>query len=131
MMKNLFIDTNIWLSLYHFTNDDLNQFNKLKELLHKDIKLYVPQQVKDEIARNREAKLKDALEKFNIQDINYPVFCKAYDEYESISEELKQLKRKQEAWRKKIESDIAEEVLPADIVIKELLVEADVIACER
>ena len=29
IMKNLFIDTNIWLSLYHFTNDDLTQFQKL------------------------------------------------------------------------------------------------------
>ena len=44
-MKNLFIDSNIWLSLYHFTNDDLVQFGKLKELNGTDIKLFVPQQV--------------------------------------------------------------------------------------
>ncbi|MDD6413008.1 MAG: PIN domain-containing protein [Blautia sp.] len=56
-MKNLFIDTNIWLSLYHFTNDDLNQFNKLKDMLDAEIRLFVPRQVKDEITRNREAKL--------------------------------------------------------------------------
>ena len=30
-MKYVFIDTNIWLSLYHFTNDDLTQFEKLKD----------------------------------------------------------------------------------------------------
>ena len=30
-MKNLFIDSNVLLSLYHFTNDDLAQFGKLKE----------------------------------------------------------------------------------------------------
>jgi len=51
-MKNLFIDTNIWLSLYHFTNDDLNQFNKLKDMLDDGIRLFVPRQVKDEITRN-------------------------------------------------------------------------------
>lgn len=48
-MKNLFIDSNIWLSLYHFTNDDLVQFGKLKELNGTDIKLFVPQQVYDEV----------------------------------------------------------------------------------
>ena len=32
-MKNLFIDTNIWLSLYHFTDNDLSQFAKLKSYM--------------------------------------------------------------------------------------------------
>ena len=79
-MKNLFIDTNIWLSLYHFTNDDLNQFNKLKDLLDDEVRLFVPRQVKDEITRNRESKLKDALSSFEIKDIKYPAFCKEYGE---------------------------------------------------
>ena len=39
-MKNLFIDSNVWLSLYHFTNDDLAQFGKLKEILGQDKILY-------------------------------------------------------------------------------------------
>ena len=29
-MKYLFLDSNIWLSLYHFSSDDLEQFAKLK-----------------------------------------------------------------------------------------------------
>ena len=37
-MKNLFIDSNIWLSLYHFTNDDLAQFSKLKDMVNKSIR---------------------------------------------------------------------------------------------
>ena len=36
-MKNLFIDANIWLSLYHFTSDDLEQFGKLKSLIGTDL----------------------------------------------------------------------------------------------
>ena len=79
-MKNLFIDSNIWLSLYHFTNDDLVQFGKLKELIGKDIKLLIPHQVHDEIYRNREAKLKDAFKSFEIKSIQYPAFCKEYAE---------------------------------------------------
>ena len=60
-MKNLFIDSNIWLSLYHFTSDDLTQFEKLKDFLDKDIRLWIPHQVYDEVLRNREAKIQDVL----------------------------------------------------------------------
>lgn len=55
-MKYVFIDTNVWLSLYHFTNDDLSQFEKLKDMLGESINLIIPQQVYNEIIRNREAK---------------------------------------------------------------------------
>ena len=51
-MKYLFIDSNIWLSIYHFTNDDLEQFKKLKDLINRDIKLFIPLQVYDEVIRN-------------------------------------------------------------------------------
>lgn len=101
-MKNLFIDTNIWLSLYHFTNDDLNRFNKLKDILDNDIKLYVPRQVKDEITRNRESKLKDAISRFEFKDIKFPAFCKGYDEYESFSNDFYRLKERYEEWEKQI-----------------------------
>ena len=37
-MKNVFIDTNIWLSLYHFTNDDLSQFEKFKNMIGSSMK---------------------------------------------------------------------------------------------
>ena len=37
-MKNLFIDSNIWLSLYHFSNDDLNQFITLKKRIGNEIR---------------------------------------------------------------------------------------------
>lgn len=79
-MKNLFIDSNIWLSLYHFTNDDLAQFSKLKDMVNKSIRLFVPQQVYDEIVRNREAKLKDALKSFEVNAFRFPAFCKGYSE---------------------------------------------------
>lgn len=60
-MKNLFIDSNIWLSLYHFTSDDLTQFEKLKDFLDKDIRLWIPHQVYDEVLRNREAMQREEL----------------------------------------------------------------------
>lgn len=85
-MKNLFIDSNIWLSLYHFTNDDLSQFEKLRKMLDDDIKLWIPVQVRDEVVRNREAKLQDTFKSFVFPDMKYPAFCKQYLKYKTISE---------------------------------------------
>lgn len=90
-MKNLFIDSNIWLSLYHFTSDDLTQFEKLKDFLDKDIRLWIPHQVYDEVLRNREAKIQDAFKKFEFSKIQYPVFCRQYDEYTQFTTDYNEL----------------------------------------
>ena len=116
-MKNLFIDSNIWLSLYHFTNDDLVQFSKLKELNGKSIKIFIPQQVYDEVNRNREAKLKDALRAFEVQTIKIPVFCKEYEEYTNFNNDYTGLLRRQKEWKRKINTDIQNKNLPADKTI--------------
>ena len=63
-VKNLFIDANVWLSLFHFSSDDLEQFSKLQALIGTDIVLYIPEQISHEVYRNRENKIKDALDKF-------------------------------------------------------------------
>lgn len=47
-MINLFIDTNIWLAMFHLSKDDLKELNKLKELIGKEIKIYIPRQVRCE-----------------------------------------------------------------------------------
>ena len=49
MMKNLFLDSQIWLDLCYFSNDDLTQFKKLKDMLGTDIRLFVTEQVKNEV----------------------------------------------------------------------------------
>lgn len=130
-MKNLFIDSNIWLSLYHFTGDDLAQFEKLKELIGTDIKLYIPQQVHDEVARNREVKLKDALKEFEICPIQYPVFCKGYEEFSAFSNDFKDIIKRFKAWKTKIETDIKNRNLPADQTIKNFFDVCDLIPCDE
>ena len=75
-MKNLFIDANIWLSLYHFSSDDLEQFSKLKELVGTDIRLFIPSQIRNEVQRNRDAKIKDALTKFEKFDFTIDIVRK-------------------------------------------------------
>lgn len=128
-MKNLFIDSNIWLSLYHFTNDDLAQFSKLKELNGTDIRLFIPQQVYDEVQRNREAKLKDAFKSFEVKRIQFPVFCKEYEEYKQFNDDYNDLIRRYSAWKGKIDTDVQNKSLPADKTIIDFFESSDLLEC--
>ena len=61
----LFIDTNVYLSFYHYSKDDLDELHKLSALVERnEIQLLLPQQVIDEFWRNHESKLHDAISKF-------------------------------------------------------------------
>lgn len=129
-MKNLFIDSNIWLSLYHFTNDDLAQFSKLKDMVNKSIRLFVPQQVYDEITRNREAKLKDALKSFDIKAFCFPAFCKGYSEFETVKNAYNDFMNKANTWKKRIDADIETHHLPADETITQIFETVWLIPCQ-
>ena len=131
LLKNLFIDSNIWLSLYHFSNDDLEQFSKLKELINKDINLLIPEQTHDEVIRNRDAKIKDALTKFEKFSFDFPAFSKNYDEYNNFYRQYSSLKASHRDWVKKIKDDINNRELPADIVIKDFFNSIDLLECNK
>lgn len=129
-MKNLFIDSNIWLSLYHFTNDDLMQFRKLKELNGKDIRLFIPRQVCDEVRRNREAKLKEAFKQFEIKAIQFPAFFKDYEEYEQFSKDYSDLLKRYKEWKRRIDADVRAQSLPADKIIGEFFESTELLECD-
>lgn len=129
-MKNVFIDSNIWLSLYHFTNDDLEQFGKLKELNGTDIKLFLPQQVCNEVRRNREAKLKDTFKQFEIKPIQFPAFCKEYEEYEQFSNDYSDILHRYRIWKTKINTDIKNQSLPADKTINDFFEATEPLECD-
>ena len=80
-MMNVFIDAQIWLSIYEFSSDNQEQFSKLKDLQDKDVKVFLTEQVVNEVVRNRENKIKDALNKFKEINIQTPNLCKGYEEY--------------------------------------------------
>lgn len=131
MSINLFIDSNIWLSLYHFTSDDLSQFGKLKDLIGKSVKLFVPQQVYDEVLRNRETKLKDAFVTFDIKKIQYPAFCKEYDEFAQFNQDYQNIIQRFRLWKRKIDEDVKNRCLPADQTIKEFFHITGLISCDN
>lgn len=81
---NLFIDTNVFLSFFHLSNDDLEEIHKLAVLIDKgDVTLWLTEQVKNEFKRNRESKISDAVKKLKEQKSKpqFPQICKDYEEY--------------------------------------------------
>ncbi len=129
-MKNLFLDSNIWLSLYHFSNDDLEQFMKLKKQIGKTIKLFIPMQTHDEVYRNRDAKVLDSLKRFREFTISFPTFTKSYRVYKDFYKQYMELKAVHTKWLKKIETDIRELTLPADKAIKDFFTEETLYPCD-
>ncbi len=86
-MKNLFLDTNIFLSFYSFGKDDLKELEKLNELIiKKEIKLYTTTQIINEFRRNREIKIAEAYKTFEDSKINIvmPAILKQYSQYRHI-----------------------------------------------
>lgn len=128
---NIFIDTNIFLAFYHFANDDLVELNKLIILLkQRKVVLWLPQQVVSEFERNRETKISDALKKLGEQKLTsqFPLFCKAYEEYDELRVFQKEYDKKFTALRNRINQDVADKKLKADEIINTLFGLAEVLA---
>jgi len=127
---NLFIDTNILLSFYHYKSDDLGELKKLIAAIEaKRITLFVPQQVKDEFYRNREAKLSDALQIFEKEKLNesFPQICKNYPEYAVLRQSIESYQREKSQLIAKLTTDIMSESLQADEVVKQLFSKTEII----
>ena len=122
--KNLFVDANVFLGFYHFSNDDLDELQKLVGLIKKgEVVLYATTQVIDEVDRNRDVKIQDAYKKFRENDYksSFPQMCKGYAEYETIRRALRAAESARAELDKKLSADIASRSLKADETISELL----------
>jgi predicted nucleic acid-binding protein len=120
MPVNLFIDTNILLSFYHFTSEDLEELKKLAVLINKNaIRLFLPEQVVHEFRRNRDAKIADALKRLRQQKIGlqFPQLCKDYAEYEKLTNLQVAYDQTHAALLSRVERDIAVQALKADKII--------------
>lgn len=123
MAVNLFIDTNIFLSFYHFTGEDLEELNKLAVLLEKkQVQLLLPDQVRDEFNRNREVKISAALKGLKEQHLNlqFPQLCKDYDEYEELRRLQKMYQVASSSLLEKLIADVEAVNLKADLLIQNL-----------
>jgi hypothetical protein len=61
-MLHVFIDTNVYLTFFSFTEEDLEELRKLLVAIRNgDLKLWTTPQVSNELRRNREAKVAESL----------------------------------------------------------------------
>ena len=120
---HLFIDTNVLLSFYAFTNDDLEELKKITALVKNDkLTLYFNKVVRSEFWRNRESKLAETLRGFDVSVIrSLPRFVESYSE----ALEFRNLLSKAEKLRKQIlekaRSDSVNVRLIADTLIEDII----------
>lgn len=121
-MINVFMDAQIWLSLYSFSNNDLKQFGKLKECItNEEVNIILTEQLIEEVYRNRENKLHDVIDKTKNISFNIPVLYQGYTkEHSQFKKQLKELQELNTEIQKKINEDIIAQNLPQDILIREL-----------
>ncbi len=130
---NLFIDTNVFLSFFHLTNDDLEELRKLSVLLDKnEVTLLLPKQVEYEFRRNRENKINDSLKRLRDQQLKlqFPQVCKDYYEYNQLRSLQSEYQKNHAKLIKAISDDVIEGKLKADIIIKELFGKSTIIECD-
>ncbi len=127
---NVFIDTNVFLSFFHFSSDDLEELRKLTVLIEENqIRLLLPEQVRDEFWRNRESKIAEAVkilrqQKFSAQ---FPAICKDYEHYVALRRLFRQYEETHSELLSEITRDEAQLNLKADQVVKEIFRLSDLI----
>lgn len=127
MKQNLYIDTNIYLTFFHFTNEDLNELKKLIALIKtENIKLFLPEQTQNEFDRNREVKISDSLDKLRASKLanQFPMICQSYDEYEEMKKAKRIFETNKSKLLEKLQHDAETGTLLADEVLNQLLSEA-------
>jgi len=119
----VFIDTNVLLSFYHFTSDDLDELQKLTDAIKAGaITFALPEQVKQEFWRNRESKIADALTRLREQRLNlqFPQICKDSALYPALRTAQKDYERNHGLLVAELTNAAHARQLKADQVINEL-----------
>lgn len=127
MRRNLYIDTNVFLTFYHFSNEDLEELKKLIALINTDnIRLYIPEQTKNEFNRNREVKIADSLDKLRGAKLGnqFPMICHSYEEYDLMKKAIKNYETNKSKLLEKLQHDAENETLLADEVLNQLFSKA-------
>lgn len=120
---DLFIDTNIYLSFYDFSNRDLHELETLSHLVsNKELKLYITQQVKDEYLRNRESKIYQTFKDIQDQKFGFkpPRYCLESPHYKELCENLNEANKHHDSLISEMKDLISNKGLKADILIKNL-----------
>jgi hypothetical protein len=106
---HLYIDANVYLSLFHFSKDDLEQIDKLAVLVRRqEVRLLLPDQTRLEVQRNREHRIADSLRQLRETRFSgLPEVAKDFAEYET----LRRLQAEYETAQKDLLRDLEERAI--------------------
>lgn len=133
-MTHLFVDTNIFLNFYHFSNEDLDNLKDLSKLIDGGkVTIFIPEQVFYEFNRNRESKLQDAIKRLSSNDLKseLPQICLDYEEVKDLKQAEKLFKEKKNNLIEKLNKDIKSKSLKADQVINSLFEQVGTISTSK
>lgn len=129
-MFQLFIDTNVLLRFYAYSDDSLSEVEKLSALQKSgQINLLVTEQVIEEHFRNRDRELAESFKRIDAIAANsqIPRFAEHYQEAKELREILGKAKEARAKLVAILKADIAENKLRADQVIEDLLSSAQIL----
>src|SRR5271157_154690 len=121
---HLFIDANIFLYFYQYSKDDLEELDKLLVLLRKgEIKLWLPDQVREELRRRRESVIAAALKDLKEQKLSFafPAMSKGYPEHVTLRNLQRDYSKHHAALLDLITADACNSNLKADKTIGSLI----------
>ena len=124
MTINLFLDSNILLSLYAMSNADVEEVKKLINHIESgDIKLFICDQIVDEFGRNRDGKAMEAFDRLKKADFKCeaPAFVKSMPSFLELQGILKDANTKHYEIINEIEKKIHDHCLDADKVVANLI----------
>jgi predicted nucleic acid-binding protein len=122
-MLHTFIDTNVFLSLYAYTDDNIEELKKVLQLIKsKELKLYISTVVNQEFYRNRDRKIFESLgnlEKFSTS-LSIPRFVEHHEEAKQLRKLLKDVEGQRAELVQKAKAEIIGQKLAADQLFLEL-----------
>lgn len=123
-MNYLFIDTNVLLSFFAFTDDDLTRLERLAdEVKQGHVTVFMTKQVDDEFRRNREGKIYAATKELRGQralSLMLPRLCDPYPEADRLKLLAKDYAQLHRALVGKIDADTRARSLRADFAVEKL-----------
>lgn len=122
-MLYVFIDTNVLLRFYAYSDDTLAEVEKLSALIKaKKIKLLITEQIVDEHARNRDNVLADSMKRLDQMPtgVQIPRFAEHHEPAQQLMEAVKAAKTAKTELMDAIRSEMAGGGLRADRVILEM-----------
>lgn len=120
---HLFIDTNIFLSFYAYSKDNLEELKKVVSLIKTgQLKLYIPQQVIHEYYRRREDKLATSLKEFEgISTPGIPRYIEELDAATPYKEAIENARKARNELANFVRAQAEKRELAADKLINEIV----------